>query len=175
MIRILLFSMALMCVSQIGHSQTEQGRWMISGVLDTDLSLDDDDDASFFLLEAGLSKFVLNRLALGGNVGIDRSETGLGAVTNFTIGPVARWYILGGGNLQMFLQTEVDLIYQRVKPDFGDSSSDTGFGFFGAPGLSYFFTDNVSIDIQMGYNYRTFGEDATSENIRLLAGFQIFL
>jgi len=148
---------------------------MISGVLDTDLSLDDDDDASLFMLEAGLSKFVLNRLALGGNIGIERVETGIGSITDLTLGPVARWYILGGGSLQMFLQAEVDLIYQKVNPDIGDDSSDTGFGFFGAPGLSYFFTDNVSIDIQMGYNYRTFGKDVTSENIRLLAGFQIFL
>jgi hypothetical protein len=169
MLRVLL-AFALLLGAWNISAQTDQGRWLVSGILDADLSLDDDDDATFFSLKPGVAKFVVDRLALGGNIGIDYREAGTTSTTNVTIGPYARWYILGGGVVQMFLQAEANYIYQKT----GDVS-DNGFEFFGAPGLSYFISDNVSVDVQMGYNYRTFGDEATSENIRLLAGFQIFL
>lgn len=154
--------------------QTEQGNWMLGGRLDTDLSLDDDDNATLFEVRASVGKFMFDGLALGGTLGIHYDEDGDVTRTTFELSPFARWYILGGGDLRMFLQAELGYLYSSAELQMASKSS-SGFGFFGGPGLSFFFSDQVSLDVQLGYNYRTFGDDATSENIRLLAGFQIFL
>lgn len=154
--------------------QTEQGNWMLGGRLDTDLSLDDDDDATLFELRPSAGKFLLDNLAFGATLGVRYDEKGENSTTTFELSPFARWYILGGGDLRMFLQAEFGYLYQSSELQLASESS-SGFGFFGGPGLSFFFSDQVSLDVQLGYNYRTFGENATSENIRLLAGFQIFL
>ena len=75
MLRVLLAFTVMLSALNL-NAQTDQGRWMVSGVLDADLSLDDDDDATIFSLKPGIAKFIVDRLAVGGNLGIDYNEAG---------------------------------------------------------------------------------------------------
>jgi hypothetical protein len=156
------------------NSQTEEGSRMVGGSLDLDLAFDDDDDAFEFLFTPRYGIFVKNGLAVGGEIGIRYEKTGDdNTETDIAFGPFARWYILGGETLKMLLQAEAGYLYSRNKIG-GSSATEHGFQFFGGPGMSYFISDNVSLDVILGYNYRTFGDDAVSSNLKLLAGFQIF-
>ena len=60
MLRVLLAFTVMLSALNL-NAQTDQGRWMVSGVLDADLSLDDDDDATIFSLKPGIAKFVSDR------------------------------------------------------------------------------------------------------------------
>lgn len=171
---LIVFIFVALAVFQ-ADAQVEQGRKMVGGMLDLDLAFDDDDDAFVFSFTPRYGVFVVDRIALGGSLGINYNKIGEGnSVTDFSLGPFARLYILGGGDLQMFLDARASYLYSRQEIA---SRSDTehGFQFLGGPGLSYFLTDDISLDITLAYNYRTFGEDASSSNLKLLAGFQIFL
>ena len=155
-------------------AQIEQGTRMIGGSLDLDLAFDDDDDAFEFLFTPRYGLFVKNGLAVGGEIGIRYEKTGEEITeTDLFLGPFSRWYLFGGETIKMLLQAEMGYLYSRNKIG-GSSATEHGFQFFGGPGLSYFVTDNVSLDVILGYNYRTFGDDAVSSNLKLLAGFQIY-
>lgn len=157
------------------HAQIEQGSKMVGGLLSLDLAFDDDDDATQFSFSPRYGVFVVDRIALGGDLGIDYAKIGdETSATQLSIGPFARLYVLGSGDLKMLLDARASYIFSKIK-DSDLVTKDHGFQFFGGPGLSYFLGDNVSLDIILGYNYRTFGEDAVSSNLKLVAGFQIFL
>lgn len=155
-------------------AQTEEGSRMIGGLLDLDLAFDNDDDAFQFIFTPRYGLFVRDGIAVGGQIGIAYEKFGdKNTDTDISLGPFGRIYLFGG-DLKMLIDAEMSYIYNRRKvSDVSDTSH--GFQFFGGPGLSYFLSDNVSLDVVLGYNYRTFGEDAASSNLKLVAGFQIFL
>ncbi|MDX1685636.1 MAG: outer membrane beta-barrel protein [Saprospiraceae bacterium] len=169
-----LASILLLAINTL-NAQTEQGVKMVGGMLDLDLAFDDDDDAFVFALTPQLGIFVVDRIALGGDLGIEYFKRGDdNSTTSFSLGPFARLYVLGGGDLQMFIDARMSYLLNRSKVvDVSDTQH--GFQFLGGPGLSYFLADNLALDFTLAYNYRTFGEDANSSNLKLLAGFQIFL
>ena len=170
----MLLALLMILSLNIANAQTESGAIMVGGLLDLDLAFDDDDDAFQFIFTPRYGKFIADGLAVGGQLGIVYEKFGdENTDTDITLGPFTRWYIFGG-DLRMLLDAQMSYIYnRRALP--ASSETNHGFQFFGGPGLSYFLSDNVAIDVILGYNYRTFGEEAASSNLKLVAGFQIFL
>lgn len=170
----LLITLVFACFCLASKAQVEKGTKLIGGALSLDLAFDDDDEADDFLLNPSYGVFIVDRIALGGNLRIAYDKKGETGQTDISLGPFARLYILGNAQLRMMIDARTGYLYSVSK--VGDvSSTDHGFQFFGGPGLSYFLNDNVSLDAVLGYNYRTFGADANSSNLRLVAGLQIYL
>lgn len=97
--------------------------------------------------------------------------------------PFAR-YFFGNGNVKPYLQGQVGLGTLKSKVEFGNSSMEDKlslfqFGFKG--GAAFFFSDNVAVDIGLGYSstsYKTTEDNpnnnrAVINNIGLNVGFII--
>ena len=72
----------------IANAQTEKGDWMVGG----GFRLNTSDNNTEIALTPNAGAFVINNLALGGNLGFAYVKSGDTKVTSFGIGPFVRYY-----------------------------------------------------------------------------------
>lgn len=111
-------------ISYSADAQISQGSWMVGGNAGIDL------DPTFIQVNPVLGYFVMENLAVGGNITISKLD---GADLQLGIGPFARYYLNNG----LFGQIEFTYV------DFGDAN-DTQYGI--SLGYSYELTENVRIE-----------------------------
>ena len=178
----LLFPLLVLLGSlQRAGAQTEKGNLMVGTQL-ADIGGDFQKGSNGFNLELNPSAayFFENNLALGAMVsfGVNTMQD---RPTRFSygIGPWMRYYFSVPEEMRLsphaafFVDAFVG--FQGVSHSKGGGSTN-GLGIKVGPGLSYFITENVSLDAALNYNLILgFGNATTQNRLGINVGFQIFL
>jgi hypothetical protein len=151
------------------NAQTEKQDWMVGGSIRLNTSKNNTEVA--FEPTAGI--FVINNLAVGANLLIDYSKTGNTKVTNFGMGPFARYYFTEA-NVRPMFHGSITYLGNKVKVP-GNSSSNTGVNFFIGGGMAIFLGDQASLDILAGYDFTKYKDFHGSGGFSLTIGFQVYL
>lgn len=177
--KLFLFSLL---ISQFAFSQTEKGKFIISGSTSTELSFINNkfDGGNFsnkqkitsFDIKPSIGYFVLDHLFIGISglydfEHINNNRANIIENNLLTLMPLAGYYFMPDSKIRPFVVGGIG--YTNLKNKFesnnnifdpldpGFSSSDEisyhGVTFGIATGLGYFVTKNFSIDAQLSYNY----------------------
>src|SRR5438045_3798116 len=147
------------------NAQTEKGDWMVGGGLR--LNTSNNNTQISFAPNAGI--FVINNLAVGGNVTLDYSKSGDNKVTSFGIGPFVRYYFTDA-KVRPLLQGNINYLSSKVKVP-NSSSTNNGLNFFLGGGAAIFVSDQVSLDILLGYDHTKYKDFDGSGGFALTIGF----
>jgi hypothetical protein len=151
------------------NAQTEKGDWMVGGGLR--LNTSDNSTEIGFAPNAGI--FVINNLAIGGNILLDYTKAGDAKVTTFGFGPFVRFYFTDA-KVRPIIQGNVNYLSTKVKiPQ--NTSTNNGLNFFLGGGAAIFVSDQVSLDILMGYDHTKYKDFDGSGGFALTVGFQVYL
>jgi len=151
------------------HAQTEKGDWLVGGRVD--INTGDNSTHIGFSPNGGI--FVVNNLAVGGNIKIDYSKAGDIKVTDFGIGPFIRYYFTEA-TARPLLQAAINYISSKVNaPTF--SSTNNGSEIFLGGGVAIFINENVSIELLTGYSHTKYKDFDGSGGFNLGIGFQVYL
>lgn len=159
-------------------SQIQKGNWMVGGdIANFTLSLNKGGNFSIFL-DPKMAYFVSNNLALGGYLkfGLVTSKGG-GESIDYGVGLLGRYYLSRDvvnvvRNSRFFFEGNAGI--EGTNPASGENTNGLGLGI--GPGWTYFITPNVGVEALLKYNGIVgFGERATSSDMNLSVGFQIYL
>ncbi len=174
---LLLPALALLCVFS-ANAQIQRGNVMVGGdIYRLDLSLNKGGNFNM-LIDPKAAWFIRDNIALGGylNFGLSTAKHA-GTSVNYGVGPLARYYI-NDRNLNVakharfFIEANVGI--EGNNPAVGDNSNGLGLGF--GPGLAYFVTPTIGLETLLKYQgIIGFGSSATSSDLILGMGFQIYL
>jgi hypothetical protein len=154
------------------NAQTQQGDWMIGG--NFRLNTSDNNTQLSFTPNAGV--FVIDNLAVGGNVGISYSKNGNNKNTTFSIGPFARYYFTTlNQTVRPVLHGSFNYLSNKSKIGNNFSSTNTGSNYFIGGGAALFISNNVSIDALMGYDHTKYSDFDGSGGFAFNIGFQVYI
>lgn len=165
----ILLSLAFMITVAATYAQTDKGDWMLGG--NFQLNTSDNNTQIAFTPNAGL--FVIDKLAIGGNLLIDYSKIGNNKRTDFGIGPFVR-YIFTNANVRPILHGSLNFLSSRVKTPLV-SNTENGISYFLGGGAAIFISDQVSIDGIMGYSHAKYADFDGSGGFALTIGFQVYI
>ena len=149
--------------------QTEKGDWLVGGRVD--LNTGENSTHIGFSPSAGF--FVIDKLAVGGNVSLNYSKTGENKITSLGIGPFVRYYFTDA-KARPLLHGAFNYLSSKVKtPQV--STTNNGVNFLIAAGLALFINDNVAIEPLAGYSYSKFEDFDGSGGFNFGIGFQVYL
>ncbi|HVZ55260.1 MAG TPA: outer membrane beta-barrel protein [Chitinophagaceae bacterium] len=151
------------------HAQTSKGDWMVGG----NLGLNTNDNNTQISLTPSAGGFIINNLAVGGEFLVDYTKTGNNKVTNFGFGPFVRYYFTNA-NVRPIVQGDLGYISQHVKTGAG-SSTNNGNHYFLGGGAAIFISNQVSLDILMGYDHYKYSDFDGTGGFKLSVGFQVYL
>jgi hypothetical protein len=151
------------------NAQTEKGDWLVGGRID--LNTSNNNTHIGFSPNGGY--FIINNLAIGGNLMIDYSKSGNGKVTDLGFGPFARYYFTRA-MARPLLQASVDYISRQIKNP-ASSTTNNGVNLFLGGGLAVFINQNVAIEILAGYSNNKYKGIDGSSGFSLGIGFQVYL
>jgi hypothetical protein len=118
-------------------------------------------------------KFIINNLAVGANVNLTYQKTGSDKITQFGVGPFARYYFLTT-RLRPLVQVGVGFLSTKNSGS-GYSSTNNGTNFFLGGGAAYFVNDNVSLEGLVGYDHTKYNSYDGSGGLLFTIGFQVYL
>ncbi|MBS1920798.1 MAG: outer membrane beta-barrel protein [Bacteroidetes bacterium] len=156
-------------IAGLANAQTTKGDWMAGG----NISLNTSDNNTQISFSPTLGGFVIDNLAIGGEFLLDYSKTGNNKVTNFGFGPFVRYYFTTA-NIRPIVQGSLGYISQHVKTNFS-SSTNNGSHYFLGGGAAIFISNQVSLDILMGYDHTKYSDFDGSGGFKLGVGFQVYL
>jgi Outer membrane protein beta-barrel domain len=159
----------LIILATSANAQTEKQDWMVGGGIRLNTSKNNTEIA----FEPNAGVFVINNLAVGGNLMLDYSKTGNTKVTNFGAGPFARYYFTNA-NVRPMFHGSINYLSQRVKVP-ANTSSNNGISFFFGGGVAIFVGEQSSLDILAGYDYTKYKHFDGSGGFSLTIGFQVYL
>jgi hypothetical protein len=171
----------LVIVSQLiilsAKSQIQSGNLLWGAdIANFDLSLNKGGEFSV-QLNPKLAYFVSDNLALGGYVtfGLETSK-GAGENIDYGVGILGRYYLGAETNVvrnsRFFLEANAGI--EGTNPASGDNTNGLGLGI--GPGWTYFLTNNIGLEALLKYRGIVgFGNRATSSDLQLHVGFQIYL
>ncbi len=164
--------MAMLLLAGASHAQTEKGRWMVGSSSNLLSSQDNvgSTNAGFYLtlgpdapttwggnLSFDGGYFVANNLLLGANVGIFavgyEDDSSLGIV----FGSALRYYA-GSKKFRPFAELQGNILASE-----GQSRFNVG----GTAGGAYFFRNNLSADVFVGYSRTAYEQEADFDNVKL--------
>ena len=175
------FTLAILAVCSLFYSasaQIQQGNMMVGADI-AELSLDLNEGGAFaFRLNPKAAFFVRSGLALGAylNFGLFAPDEG-GTDIDYGIGALGRYYIHDPNtevilNSRFFVEATVGV--EGNNPASGENTH--GLGLSIGPGWTYFVTPNIGLEALLKYRgIIGFGSRATSSNLALEIGFQIYL
>lgn len=152
------------------NAQTEKGDCMVGGGFRLNTSKNNTEIA--FTPNVGF--FIINDLALGGNLVLDYTKSGDNKFTSFGIGPFAR-YCFPGVKVRPILQANFNYLSTKSKIGTNASSTNTGINYFLGGGAAIFISDQVSLDFLMGYDHTKYKDFDGSGGFALTIGFQVYL
>ena len=161
-----------------GKHKFNGGNVLVGGNL-ADFSLGLNKGSRFSMtLQPKAAWFISDNTALGAYVDLGLS-TGANTGTNvqYGVGALGRRYF-GGNALDVLKHTrffaEANIGIEGVNYSGGESTNGLGIGF--GPGLAYFVTPNIGLEGLLKYQgILGFGTAATTSNLNLNVGFQIYL
>ena len=159
----------LVALFTIANAQTEKGDWMVGG----GLRLNTSDNNTEIAIQPTAGIFFVNNLAFGGNIALDYVKSGDTKVTSFGIGPFLRYYFTHA-KVRPMLHGAINYLSSKVKTP-GNSSTNNGFNFFLGGGAAIFISDQVSLDILLGYDHTKYKDFDGSGGFALTIGFQVYL
>ena len=167
----ILFSLILSTALIIdANAQTEKGDWMVGG----GFRLNTSDNNTVIALTPNAGIFIVNNLALGGNLSFSYAKSGETKLTEFGIGPFVRYY-LTRANVRPIFHGSLNFLSSKTKISGLGSSSDTGLNFFLGAGAAIFISDQVSIDGLLGYDHTKYHDYDGSGGFAMTIGFQVYL
>lgn len=162
----------------VGKAQIQRGNVLVGGNI-ADFSLGLNKGSQFSMtVQPKAAWFISDNTALGAYVNLGLS-TGANTGTNviYGVGALGRRY-LGGNALNVlnhsrfFLEGNVGI----EGKNYSGGLSTNGLGIGVGPGLAYFVTPNIGLEGLLKYQgILGFGTAATSSNLNLSVGFQIYL
>ncbi|OQP54385.1 hypothetical protein [Niastella populi] len=174
-----LFTLMIVLQSVIieAKSQIQAGNVMVGAdIADFNLGLNEGSNFSIFL-DPKLAYFFTDNLAVGGYLkfGLVTSK-GAGESIDYGLGLLGRYYLSKDINVvrnsRFFVEANAGI--EGTNPASGENTNGLGLGF--GPGWTYFLTPNVGLEALIKYNGIVgFGERATSSNLLLSVGFQIYI
>jgi outer membrane protein len=166
------FLLTLVFVSGIliANAQTEKGDWMVGG----GFQLNTADNNTEIALFPNAGAFIINNLALGGNLQFSYSKTGGNKITVFGIGPFVRYYFTNA-NVRPILQGSLNYLSQTLKYTGVPSSTSSGLNYFLGGGAAIFISDQVSLDALLGYDHTKVKDFEGSGGFAMTIGFQVYL
>lgn len=165
----MIVSTCTLFFSVLAFSQTEKGDWLIGG----GFNLNTSDNNTVISLYPSAAAFVVNNLALGGNVKLSYTKEGFIKTTTFGVGPWLRYYFTEA-NVRPILQGNLNFVSSKTKVN-NTSSTNNGTNFFLGGGAAVFLSSHVSLDALMGYDRTKYnGLDGTG-GFALNIGFQVYL
>jgi hypothetical protein len=178
-------------------SPISQGRYIVDGNFSANFLNEEVNNAGFSSdqdsfnseLAGGFQYFVIDRLAVGINLGVlyerfDEEETDFftGAVIEnefrssaILIGPSVRYFITDN----LFASASLGFTFGRTETSFGEGNSN-GLFYDAGLGYAFFLNDYISVEPTVSYfRNRTEPEDSNlefiSSGVRIGAGFTIYL
>jgi outer membrane protein len=167
--RKILLSLTLVLAFACTQAQTERGDWMVGG----SFQLNTSENNTQIALTPNAGLFVINNLAIGGNVIIDYSKVGDNKRTDIGIGPFIRYYFTQA-KVRPILHGSFNFISSRNKTPLY-SNTENGINYFLGGGAAIFISDQVSIDGLMGYAHSKYSDFDGSGGFALTIGFQVYL
>lgn len=156
----------------IANGQTNTGDWMVGG--NFRLNTADDNTQISFTPNAGV--FVVDNLAIGGNLGLSYSKSGNNKYTSFNVGPFVRYYFTTESQaVRPILHGAFNYLSTKNKIGNTASSTNTGTNFFIGGGAAAFISKNVSIDALLGYDRTKYKNFDGSGGFAFNIGFQVYL
>ncbi len=162
----------------VGKAQIQRGNVLVGGDL-ADFKLGLNKGSEFSMrVDPKAAWFIRDNTAIGAYVDLGLS-TGHNSGTNvaYGVGALGREY-LGGNALNVLKHTrffaEANVGIEGVNYSGGESTNGLGIGF--GPGIAYFVTPNIGLEGLLKYQgILGFGTAATTSNLNLNVGFQIYL
>jgi hypothetical protein len=151
------------------NAQTDKGDWIVGGRVDLNTA----DNNTHIGFTPNAATFVAHNFAVGGDLTLDYTKGGSTKITNFGIGPMARYYFTNA-MARPLLQASFGFISTKVS-DPGFSSTNSGFNIFLGGGAAVFINDNVALEILMGYAHTKYKDFNGSGGFNLGIGFQVYL
>jgi len=165
----ILLTLFLVTVLIHANAQTEKGDWMVGG----GFRLNTAENNTVIALNPNAGLFVINNLALGGNLGFSYTKTGTVKVTGFGIGPFVRYYFTNA-NVRPILHSHLNFLSEKTKVTTS-SSTNTGINYFLGGGAAIFISDQVSLDALLGYDHTKIKDFEGSGGFAMTIGFQVYL
>lgn len=165
----IIVSLLFLFILFSANAQTEKGDWMIGGYFRLNTS---DNNTEFSLTPNG-GLFIINNLAVGGNVTISYSKNGTRKSTDFGIGPFLRYYFTTA-RFRPILQGSLSFLTEKTKVN-NVSSTNNGINYFLGGGAAIFISDQVSIDGLLGYYHSKVDGFNGGGGFAMNIGFQVYL
>lgn len=165
----ILLSLAFIIAVAAIHAQTDKGDWMLGGNFRLNTS-DNNTQIAFTPMAGG---FVIDNLAIGGNLIFDYSKLGNIKRTDFGIGPFVRYYFTKA-NVRPIIHGSLNFLSSRNKTPV-DTDTENGTSYFLGGGAAIFISEQVSIDGVMGYYHAKYADFDGSGGFALTVGFQIYI
>jgi hypothetical protein len=154
------------------QAQTAKSDWMVGG--NFRLNTSDNNTQIAFTPNAGV--FIVDNLAIGGNISLSYSKSGNNKFTSFGVGPFARYYFTTETqSVRPIVQGSFNYISTKNKIGSNISSTNTGVNFFVGGGAAMFISKNVSIDVLAGYDRTKYKNFDGSGGFAFNIGFQVYL
>lgn len=157
------------CCGYGALAQTEQGSWLIGG----NLVLNTGDNSTTFAISPTAGYFVINNLAVGGNVGLSFSKFGENKTTRFGIGPLTRYYF-GRRNIRPFGHGEINFTSEKLKVP-GTTNTENGIEYLLGLGLAGFINQSVALETLAGYTHSKIKGRDGDGGFEMRIGFQVYL
>jgi len=162
-----------------GYSQTEKGSMLLGGTFNLSNSSIGDDNVLNVGLSPDIGFFVIDKLSVGGSLGLSLQSTESTTQSTFSIVPELRYYFPPlTETISLFATGGVGYITTRTNFDIGSVANETDSGYrtnLGV-GLAFFLTENVALEGIFGHGFLKFGDDTNGvSNLGLNGGVQVYL
>ena len=160
----------MLCMSLgISFAQTDKGDWMVGGMID----LNTGKNSTHIGFTPNAGTFLFQNFAVGGNILLDYLKSGDTRVTEFGLGPFARYYFTQH-KARPLVHANVNYLSSKVKAP-GFTSTNTGTNLFLGGGIAYFINQNVSLEGLLGYSNTKYKDFEGSGGLNISIGFQVYL
>lgn len=168
----IFIAMLAMGTATVINAQTQTGDWMIGGTFH--LNTANSNTQIAFTPNAGV--FIIENLAVGGNLSFNYSKSGTNKYTSFGIGPFARYYFTTTAEkVRPFIQGSLNYLSTKQTIANNTSSTNTGLNYFVGGGAALFISPNVSVDALVGYDHTKYRDFAGSGGLAFNIGFQVYI
>jgi hypothetical protein len=164
-----LLACGILFLSLAVQAQTEKGDWMVGGGFNLNTSKNN----TVISLSPSAAAFVVNNLALGGNLKLAYTKEGLIKTTSFGIGPWVRYYFTKA-DVRPIVQGNFNFLSSKTKVN-NTSSTNNGTNFFLGGGAAIFLSSHVSLDALLGYDHTKYNGLDGSGGFAMNIGFQVYL
>lgn len=171
MVKYFFLGLALCCFLK-SRAQTSKNDWMVGG----NMRINTSENNARIAFTPNVGVFVINNLALGGNFSLDYQKTGNNKFTTLALGPFMRYYFTTETQtVRPLIHTTVNYLTNRTKVGNLAQSTNNGLGYFLGGGAAIFISNNVSIDILLGYDQVKYKNLTGSGGFAFNVGFQVYL